>query len=376
MEGRVEPLSPFQEGLDLQVQNTFQQRFPWIGGDLQTLRDTFVSEKLPLDSGEPYEIPVPSLPTCDSGKGHLLAFLDLPQDSSKTRGLVLLLHGLGGSSRRLGLRRMGLRFLQAGFGVLRLNLRGADPGRHLAGGTYAAQCNSDLMPVIKKARQLCEVLGENSSGRKGPLPLFGAGISLGGTMLLNACLLNKQSFKSDKPLLDALICTSSPLDLEECSLSIERFRNSIYQRWLLKRLVRQTLADPFGVSDDEKEFLTSCNKENLPLTIRAFDSAITAPRWGYRDVNAYYLEASPLQSLCSALSEMPPMIFLQALDDPWVPAQGAKKLMETISFNQNSRVQVVLTKHGGHNGFHGVKGCWGDDLVQKWLLNLWFNCFK
>jgi len=37
----------------------------------------------------------------------------------------LLLHGLGGSSRRRGLRRMALTFINAGFAVLRLNLRGA-----------------------------------------------------------------------------------------------------------------------------------------------------------------------------------------------------------------------------------------------------------
>ena len=70
-------------------------------------------------------------------------------------------------------------------------------------------------------------------------------ISLGGTMLLNACL-------DQSGALDALFCASSPLDLAACSASIERPRNRVYQRWLLKRLVRQTLADPFGVSTDEE----------------------------------------------------------------------------------------------------------------------------
>ena len=76
-------------------------------------------------------------------------------------------------------------------------------------------------------------------------PLLGAGISLGGTMLLNAAL-------ASPGVLDGLFCASSPLDLAACSASIERPRNLVYQRWLLKRLVRQTLADPFGVSADEE----------------------------------------------------------------------------------------------------------------------------
>ncbi|GIR75269.1 MAG: hypothetical protein CM15mP77_4260 [Synechococcus sp.] len=51
-----------------------------------------------------------------------------------------------------------------------------------------------------------------------------------------------------RAILDALFCASSPLDLAACSASIERPRNRAYQRWLLQRLVRQTLADPFGVT--------------------------------------------------------------------------------------------------------------------------------
>ena len=199
--------------------STFRERFPWIGGDLQTLRDTLRQVDLPADEGRPLRIPVPALPSGAASAGELLAFIDQPEGTAL--GVVLLLHGLGGSSSREGLRRMGLALQQAGFLVLRLNLRGADPGRHLAGGTYAARCNTDLLPVIARAREL-------AAGR----PLLGAGISLGGTMLLNACL-------TGPGVLDGLFCASSPLDLAACSASIERPRNRVYQRWLLQRLVRR-----------------------------------------------------------------------------------------------------------------------------------------
>ena len=140
---------------------SFEQRWPWVGGDLQTLRDTLREVDLPHDQGVPIEIPVPALPSGAAAAGSLLALLDQPK--GEPRGLVLLLHGLGGSSSREGLRRMGVALQAAGFAVLRLNLRGADPGRHLAGGTYAARCNSDLLPVIARARML-------AAGR----PLLGA----------------------------------------------------------------------------------------------------------------------------------------------------------------------------------------------------------
>ena len=166
----------------------YRQRLPWLGGDLQTLRDTLRPLELPQDQGEPITIPVPALASGAAGAGALLAYLDRPRHPHRAaRGLVVVLHGLGGSSRREGLRRLGLSLQGAGFAVLRLNLRGADPGRHLAGGTYAAACNSDLLPVLARARVLAEELGQETAGCR-PLPLYGAGISLGGTMLLNASL--------------------------------------------------------------------------------------------------------------------------------------------------------------------------------------------
>ena len=324
---------------------SFQQRWPWIGGDLQTLRDTLRKVDLPHDQGVPIEIPVPALPSGAAAAGALLGLFDAPVDDAKA--LVLLLHGLGGSSSREGLRRMGLALQRAGFAVLRLNLRGADPGRHLAGGTYAARCNSDLLPVIARARELAQ-------GR----PLLGAGISLGGTMLLNASL-------AVPGVLDGLFCASSPLDLAACSASIERPRNRIYQRWLLQRLVRQTLADPFGVSSQERIQLSG---SRAPRTIRAFDSAVTAPRWGFADVEAYYREASPLQHLVPALDRMPPTMLLQALDDPWVPAGAAQSLQARLP--DHTAIRTLFTPRGGHNGFHGKGGCWGDQLAVAWLKSM------
>ena len=359
---------------------TYQQRWPWVGGDLQTLHDTIRPVPLPEDQGEPIRIAVPPLASGAAAAGELLAFLDRPLptpagDSVRPRALVLALHGLGGSSRREGLRRLVLTLQRNGFAVLRLNLRGADPGRDLAGGTYAAACNSDLLPVIVRARELCRQLAPSSSA----LPLFGAGVSLGGTMLLNACLSSSEDraaagLPPDQLVLDGLFCASSPLDLAACSASIERPRNRVYQRWLLQRLVRQTLADPFGVSPQEDESLT----QNPPRSIRAFDAAVTAPRWGFDSVDAYYLRASPLPYLLDDRRSLPPTLLLQALDDPWVPASGAKRLLSALMLqpaDQRDPVSVLLTQRGGHNGFHAPgdsveSGCWSDRVASSWLIQL------
>jgi predicted alpha/beta-fold hydrolase len=339
----------------------FRPRAPWLTGDLQTLRDSLRPVSLPRDRGEPVDVEV-------GGGDRLRAVLDAPLSGAAPQGWVLLLHGLGGSSNREGLRRMGHALQQAGFAVIRLNMRGAGPSRHLAAGTYAANSNRDVLPVLRWARQ-------HAGGR----PLFGMGISLGGTKLLNALLaapVQHAAAGLQQPLLDGLVCISSPLDLEACSDQIERPRNRLYQSWLLKRLVEQTLADPFGITPQERQALTAGGG---PRTIRAFDAAITAPRWRYASVEAYYAQASPLHGLLPLLRQpsawqavMPPTLLLHALDDPWVPAAATQQL--AAAARQGVALEVVLTERGGHNGFHAVddgpEGCWGDRLTARWFQHL------
>lgn len=318
----------------------FRQRWPWWGGDLQTLRDTLWPPRLPPARSTPVLVPL-------ADGAQLIGPLDPPM-GREPLALVVVLHGLGGHSEREGLRRMGLSLQAAGFAVWRLNLRGAGPGRPLAPGTYAAACNRDLLPALARARQL-------AAGR----PLFGVGISLGGTMLLNACR------EAPAGVLDALVCTSSPLDLAACAACIERPRNRLYQRWLLERLREQTLSDPFGLAATEREGLSGAQR---PRTIRAFDALITAPRWGFASVDHYYREASPLEALRTGGLALPPTLLLHAADDPWVPA--APILALGASWPRPG-LDVVITPSGGHNGFHGVGDaplrCWSDQLTAAWL---------
>ena len=328
----------------------FRPRRPWLNGDLQTLRDSLRPQRLPRDLGQPQRFVL-------EGGDQLLGLLDAPIQS-QCRALVVVVHGLAGGSDRIGPRRLALTLQQAGFAVLRLNLRGAGPGRALARGSYAAQCNRDLLPVLRQARRL-------AAGA----PLLAAGISLGGTNLLNA-VLAPEAQKQSLPLLDGLVCISSPLDLQACSRQIERPRNRLYERWLVRRLVAEVAADPCGLSVRERAALQRADLRS----IRCFDAALTAPRWGYGSVDAYYREASPLPRLLVSCRELPPTLIVHACDDPWVPVASAQQLQQAIAAQQVCGVEVLLSESGGHNGFHGVGdntagrvGCWSDRLTASWL---------
>lgn len=317
------------------AQEPFRQRWPWIGADLQTLRDSLRPRPVPLAPGERLLIP------CSGGA--LLAWLSTP--AVAPRALVLLVHGLGGCSDSIGVRRLAAVLLQHGLAVLRLNLRGAGAGRPLATGSYAAQCNADLLPVLDHCRDLAA-----------SVPLLGVGLSLGGTVLLNALLARPNG-------LDGLAALSAPLDLAGSCRQMERRRNRLYLPLVLQRLRRQVAADPAGLTPAEQHALAMA----APWSLTAFDRAITAPRWGYGSVEAYYAAASPLVGLQTRC--LPPCLLLQAADDPWVPAAPAASLAR-------EGLTVVLTPRGGHNGFHGAgdhahpgtPASWADRLCVGWLL--------
>lgn len=344
---------------------SFRQRPPWLGADLQTLRDVLRPEPMPPDRSRSLRIPV-------GGSDQLLARLDLPTGLAPL-ALVLVLPGLGSCAAAMGPRRLALALRQEGFATLRLNPRGAGEGRPLAGGSYAAHCNSDLLPVLHRARALAVELGAGCAAGSA-LPLAGVGISLGGTMLLNLCRDPAVAAGAEAGL-DALVTLSSPLDLVGCTDRFEQHRNAFYQRWLVRRLRAQVLADRRGLSAAERDALSGPGR---PRTIRAFDERITAPRWGHASAAAYHSAASPLQALrqrAQGSRSGPPTLLLHAADDPWVPAAPALELADQLAQAGTgpaaANLEVLLTRHGGHCGFHSagdITRCsWAERLVAAWL---------
>ena len=76
--------------------DVFRQRFPWIGPDLQTLRNYVVrpSDRLPGRDGRTMELPMP-----DGTGDRLIAVLNKPEVPHPGAATVLLIHGLTGVPR-------------------------------------------------------------------------------------------------------------------------------------------------------------------------------------------------------------------------------------------------------------------------------------
>ena len=80
-------------------------------------------------------------------------------------------------------------------------------------------------------------------------------------------------------------------------------------------------------------------------SIREFDDVVTAPMFGYQDVNEYYMAASASKKPLESITR--PLLCLNAADDPFSP--GEQIPVERIKNCEN--VALVLTETGGHVGF-------------------------
>jgi len=340
----------------------FREVLPWIGGDLQTLRDTFVIDFSKSKKNKKIFFPINKILSKKFEDDYLLGFLELPENLNSLRGFAIVTHGLGGSTKRFGLRRISRKLANNGFGVLKLNLRGAGSARYLARGNYCARCSSDVISAINYFKKFINLEFKDLM-RMHNLPIYGVGLSLGGTILLNACLDYDEN-KGEK-LLDGLACVSSPLDLSSCSLCIEKSRNYIYQKWLLHRLKNQ-LWD--GLNDEGKIINNEGLRKKIRRlkSIREFDKKFTAPSWGFNSLEDYYVKASPIFRIQKSIIKLPPILFIHAKDDPWVPYK------DTLNLRKESieKLTILITKKGGHNGFHSINGCWSDEAVKNWFISI------
>jgi predicted alpha/beta-fold hydrolase len=249
------------------------------------------------------------------GSVTLTARLSEPKDA---RGLLILIHGLGGSSQSPYLSQANGLAHARGVATLRLNLRGAD----LRGADfYHAGLTADLHQVVAHERL------------SGYSQIFVLGYSLGGHMSL------RFASETRDPRVRRIATLCAPLDLARGAKCFDSTRAALYRGHVLRSLKRMyravALKHSSGISADEADRIAA---------IREWDERIVAPRHGYASAADYYAKASAGPTLGQI--EVPTLI-AYARQDPMVP-------LETLTDALRGRSQQVDTweiPRGGHIGF-------------------------
>ncbi len=314
----------------------FRPRAPWWGGDLQTLRNVLVRQRIDLS---PWPEETLRFPMPDRTGDVLTGRLAVPQEPA-ARPLVVLVHGLTGCEDSIHVRASARALLQAGFPTLRLNLRGAGPTVGLCHEQYHAGRTEDFRAVLG---QLPDRLARNG--------LAAVGYSLGGSMLLK--YLGEEGRAAP---LCAAAAVSVPIDLAGACGRFHRGRNWLYKRYLLDRMKRDAFRARGGLPE------RWCEPVRQARTIRDYDAGYIAPRYGFGTVERYYAD-------CSALRFMPavrvPTLIVHARDDPWI----APEPYERFRWARAPALIPCLHDSGGHVGFHGrgSRATWHDRHILALL---------
>lgn len=251
----------------------------------------------------------------------------------ESANIVLILPGLTGCSQSSYALQFAEDALSLGYRAVVLNHRGT----RILPVTYRFNCaaNSDDLEFV------IELIHKRYPNSR----ICAVGVSLGGMIttnyLIRMSLLNKNSH-----LLAAFV-VSVPYDSFVAADSLEKpVPWFLFNRFLTRKLQRffvenKNALESRGI-DVPKHHSTAMAKAN---TIRQFDAAVTAPMYGYKDVNDYYQAASIVEKPFECIKT--PLLCLSADDDPFSPAEQIP--VERIKNCDN--VALLLTHTGGHVGF-------------------------
>ncbi len=312
------------EAMGLLGLQSFRQRAPWWGGDLQTLRNSILPD--------PAEFPGQRLflEMQDDSSDKLAALLHRPVlDTKPNSPLVILIHGLAGTETSSYIIMTARALCNDGYTVMRLNLRGAGPSRPVCKLQYHAGRSVDLRDAV----QSLDAEWQN----RGVIPI---GFSLGGNMVLKFAA----EFADNLPV-RAIASVSAPIDLALTAKFMLRRRNHLYNQKLLNDYKDQALGVGAIISNREHAaILRSRNFTDI-------DNWFVAPRNGFADAEDYWRQCMARQFMSGIRL---PTLVMHAEDDPMVPVAPYLD----YPWHDNNNLHPVITRRGGHMGFHSRIGPW------------------
>ncbi|WP_445367822.1 hydrolase [Methylomonas sp. BW4-1] len=258
-------------------------------------------------------------------------FLDIDWVDNGGRPLVILLHGLAGSSRSGYIKGLQHSLLAAGFASVALNFRGCSGEMNRMARCYHSGETEDIDFLYKTLRQ-----------RFPDRAMAAIGFSLGGNVLLK--WLGEQG---DKIGLSAAVAVSVPLLLNECADKLDRGFSKLYRDYLLRELkqyMRVKLKHLQGIGQHEQaERIAELGDLSGIKSFWQYDDKVVAGLHGFKDAHDYYRRSSSRQFLKHIRV---PTLILQARDDPFM----TERVLPTAT-ELSDQVQLEVCAGGGHVGF-------------------------
>ncbi len=294
---------------------------PWWlpGGNLQTIWPALYARR---GHGPRPEYRRERWPTPDAD------FVDVdwlaPEVADAARPLLVLFHGLEGSSRSHYAEAFADFAREHGMAYAVPHFRGCSGELNHAPRAYHSGDHEEIGWLLGRFR-------ERHTG-----PVLAVGVSLGGNALL--CWAAEAGDSASR-LAQAVAAVCSPIDLAAGGWAIGRgFNRLVYTTMFMRTMKPKALAKLA-----QHPGLFDAGRMAAARNLRDFDDLFTAPLHGFRDAADYYARASAKPHLARIRI---PALVLNARNDPFVPAWSLPEERDAGAY-----VTLWQPAQGGHVGF-------------------------
>jgi predicted alpha/beta-fold hydrolase len=250
--------------------------------------------------------------------------------------VLVLFHGLEGSSQSSYARRMMQACKDAGWRGLVAHFRGCSGEANRQARAYHSGDSAEIDWILRRVAQRWPLAQRHA-----------VGISLGGNALAKWA---GERGSAATQLLAAAVAVSAPLDLAAGGHALGQGFNRVYTREFLQTLRPKAIAKVLRFPG-----LADIDRIAASRSLYEFDDAYTAPAHDFAGVGDYWARASAKPWLGGVAL---PLLLLNARNDPFVPAPslpGAGEVARAVRLEQ--------PPHGGHVGFLGAAGA-----ATRWYL--------
>ncbi|MGR9085488.1 MAG: hydrolase [Gammaproteobacteria bacterium] len=258
-------------------------------------------------------------------------FLDIDWCGDGELPLIVLLHGLTGSSESGYIASLQPVLRAEGFRSVALNFRGCSGESNNSARCYHSGETGDIHFLYQTLRE-----------REPATPIAVVGFSLGGNVLLKWL-----GERGSQLSLFAAVAVSVPLVLGVCATKLDNGLSKIYRASLLRDLKKYIRhkhrhLERIGKVPEAKKIERLGNLSDI-RSFWQYDDRVVAKLHGFNDVHDYYLRSSS-RSFLKHIAV--PTLVIQAVDDPFMTEAvlpAADELSPAVYFE--------ITRGGGHVGF-------------------------
>jgi uncharacterized protein len=288
----------------------------WLrGGHAQTIWPAFM--RLPAVALRRERVEI------DDGDFWDFDWLDAPAHANAP--LVVLLHGLEGSAASPYARAFCIHLTALGWRGVIPHFRGCGGTPNRLPRAYHSGDHDEAAAILAavRARVAADAI------------VYAAGVSLGGSVLLN--WLGRWGHDAHR-FVRAAAAVSAPLDLSAAGYAIGVGANRLYTHYFLRTLKPKALA-----MAGRYPGLLDVRRVRAVRTMWDFDDVVTAPLHGFAGADDYWTRGSSKPWLAHINV---PTLVVNARNDPFIPAS---------SLAHRGEVSAVVTLEqptdGGHAGF-------------------------